>query len=327
MRVALVHDAVLPTLTYGGTERVVWWLAKGLAKQGVSVTLVARPGSSFPYGDFIPYNFDVPAETAFPRADVHHYFATPGWAPNRPYVVTINGNGRAGERYLANSVFISRDHARRHHAAAVVYNGIDPEDYQFGSAKSSDLLFLAKASWRVKNVKGAIRIARSAGKKLNIVGGSRVWLPSWRGVRWCGMLGGEAKAHFLTSAKGLLFPVVWDEPFGLTVIEALMSGTPVIGSRRGSLPELIPPGIGILCNTESEFVSAISRLGEFSAKACREWAIDRFHFETMTTQYRVLYERVLAGETLNPSQPFTDTHQGLIRELGRELGGELGREH
>lgn len=313
MRVALIHDAVLPAPTYGGTERVVWWLAKGLASKKIPVTLIARPGSEFPFGDFKPHDFSQPVSF---NADILHFFATPPQIPKQPYLVTIGGNGKAGEKFVRNTVFVSENHAHRHHATAFVHNGVDPDDYQFSEIKGRSLLFLAKASWKVKNVKGAIRIARESSSPLNIIGGSRPWLPKWRGTRWCGMLGGVEKARYLAESKGLLFPVIWDEPFGLAVVEALISGTPVLASRRGSLPELIPDDCGALCDSYAEFVERVLSLGQFCPQHCRDWALSQFSFEKMTEKYLQMYERIASGETLNEGEPFMDETQGLSKELG-----------
>lgn len=313
MHIALIHDTVVPAEKYGGTERVIWWLAKGLLQRKHRITLVARPGSQFPFGEMVAHDFK---QRVSVESDIHHYFSTPGLVPERPYVVTIGGNGKIGERFYRNTIFVSRDHARRHHASAFIYNGVDPDDYVFSESKERSLLFLAKASWKVKNVRGAIRIARRSGYPLDILGGSRSWLPRWRGVRWRGMQGGKTKACYLTRSTGLLFPVIWDEPFGLAVVEALMSGTPVLASQRGALPELIGKGAGFVCDNYDEFVEKVPFLRELSPKTCRDWALANFHYESMTQNYLILYERVLNDEPINESDPFTDVDQGGLKELG-----------
>jgi glycosyltransferase involved in cell wall biosynthesis len=179
---------------------------------------------------------------------------------------------------------------------------VDPDDYHFQKTKHDYLLFLAKASWRVKNVKGAIRIARRAKKKLRIVGGSS-WPRSWRGAVWEGMLGGSEKSALIAAASGLLFPVLWHEPFGLAVVESLVSGTPVLGSPFGSLPELIAPDVGRICSTEKEFVDAVPSLGGFKPEVCRDFALARFHYRVMCEKYLHYYSEILNGRELNPNPP------------------------
>lgn len=316
MRVALVHNCFFPVTHYGGTERVIWWLAKSLTLQGIEVLLVARFGSRCPFAECVSYDFHSAREDALPAASIYHYFSTPPYLPERPHLVTIGGNAHAGERFLRNTVFVSRNHASRHNASCFVYNGVDPDDYLYSEKKDGSLLFLAKASWRVKNVKGAIRIARRVDRVLNIVGGERPWLPRWRSVYWRGMLGGAEKARFVASASGLLFPVIWDEPFGLAVIEALVSGTPALVSRRGSLPELVENGrVGVVCDSYEDFFRQARDVNRFRPRECREWALSRFHYSQMASNYMKLYARVLNKETLNARDPFCTEAQGAVREL------------
>jgi len=188
---------------------------------------------------------------------------------------------------------------------AFVYNGLDPDEYIYRKEKGSGLLFLAKASWKVKNVSGAICIARKSNQTLNILGGSRWWLPHWKGVHWRGMLGGLDKANYIAQADGLLFPVLWNEPFGIAVTEALVSGTPVLATPFGSLPELVHPEVGRVCNNYQEFIEAIPYLGNYSPKKCRDWALSQFHYLEMARKYVKYYEEVLSGGFLNPVKPKT----------------------
>ena len=183
-----------------------------------------------------------------------------------------------------------------------VYNGIDPDEYRFESKKSDYLAFCAKASWRVKNVDGAISLARKSKRLLRVVGGRRV-IREWRGVRWEGMLGGAHKADALANARALLNPIIWNEPFGLAVAEALVSGTPVIASRRGSMPELVSSDVGAICETEQEFLAAIGDISSIRPDACRQRALDLFHYRTMVRSYVALYRRVINNESLNPHPP------------------------
>ena len=319
MRVALIHDVQLPVEAYGGTERVVWWLAKGLHQRGIEVTLVCKSGSSCPYAkvfyaDFSKPGFSKPIEEQLDTIDIFHHFVSPVAEPTRPYLVTIGGNGKWEEYFLKNTVFVSQNHALRHGSKSFAYNGIDPDDYFYSEKKSSALLFLAKASWNVKNVKGAISIARRSKRELNIIGGRRWLLNSWRGIHWRGLLGGAEKAKCIADSSALLFPVLWDEPFGLAVVESLMSGTPVLASSRGSLPELISPEVGRICYTEDEFIDAVQSISSVKSTRCREWAMDRFHYLIMTDCYLKKYEKILNGETLNdepPTRVGKDSHMSL----------------
>lgn len=293
----------LPVSLYGGTERVVWWLAKGLGELGASVVLVTAEGSHCPFAEVRSADFSRPIETQFSDIDLFHYNLTPETPPECPHLVTIHGNGKPGETFLRNTAFVSRNHATRHGAECFVYNGLDPSDYIYQEKKEEYLVFLGKASWRVKNVKGAIRLARLARRPLRIVGGKRLWLNHWRGIHWEGMLGGREKAELLACSSGLLFPVVWNEPFGLAVIEAMVSGTPVLASPFGSLPELVTDSVGAIRRSRREFLDGIERLKEWRSADCRDWVIEKFHYLKMAKDYLALYERVLDREALNASVP------------------------
>lgn len=316
MRIAIVHDALLPVAAYGGTERVVWWLAKGLSELGCDVSLICRPGSRCDFARVVPFDFRSRPESAAKGMDLIHHFATPDDSPSLPYVVTIGGNGKPGETYLPNTAFISHNHAARHRGECFVYHGVDPDEYRFAEKKDGYVVFLAKASWRVKNVDGAIRCARRSQRDIRIIGGWRPWPTRWHGVKWLGMLGGEQKKEQLARASALLFPVLWNEPFGVALVEALISGTPVVGSRHGSLPEIISEDVGFLCSSEDEIVDALGRVGEIPASRCRDAALSRFHYRRMASDYLVLYRRVLKGEPLNRETPRAQPSAGALLPLG-----------
>ncbi|MFZ9596186.1 MAG: glycosyltransferase, partial [Bdellovibrionia bacterium] len=115
---------------------------------------------------------------------------------------------------------------------------------------------------------------------------------------------GKRKAELLSQAKAFIFPILWPEPFGLVVAEALMSGTPVLAFKRGSLPELVTQDVGRLFETEQEWVEYLreDRI-EFDPEACRVSAMKRFHYSQMAQHYEVVYDRVIRGEKLNSTVP------------------------
>src|SRR5688572_5172800 len=130
MRVALIHKAKFPVDGYGGTERVVWWLAKGLWELGHQVTLYCAEGSTCSFAKVVPIQDEhIPLDPS--SFDCAHYFNTPKADYDYPFVVTIGGNGKKGELYSQNTVFVSRNHAERHGAVAFVHNGVDPSEYIF----------------------------------------------------------------------------------------------------------------------------------------------------------------------------------------------------
>ena len=82
-----------------------------------------------------------------------------------------------------------------------------------------------------------------------------------------------------------------NESFGLVVAECLMSGTPVITSNKGACPEIVTNDVGFLCNSEDDYAEAVRNIGDIGPKACREYAMDRFHYLRMCREYAREYER------------------------------------
>jgi glycosyltransferase involved in cell wall biosynthesis len=170
--------------------------------------------------------------------------------------------------------------------------------------------FLGKAAWKKKNLKGAIQIiSRSKGEHLKVLGGWRLNLkmgPRFTvspKVSFAGMVGGEKKNALLQRSKGLIFPVRWNEPFGLAIIESLYFGCPVFGTPYGSLPELVTGEFGFLSNRSSEIVEALKSTESYSRQKCHEYARDVFNSRKMAESYLEIYNKVLNGEKLNKNKP------------------------
>jgi glycosyltransferase involved in cell wall biosynthesis len=118
------------------------------------------------------------------------------------------------------------------------------------------------------------------------------------GVHFVGEVGGVGKAACFADAKALLFPIDWEEPFGLVMIEALMSGTPVIATPRGSVPELINDKVGALFDRDEDFAEALAHACACKPADCRAWALANFSSKVCAENYFKLYQRVVSGETV-----------------------------
>jgi glycosyltransferase involved in cell wall biosynthesis len=266
----------LPVKGYGGTERVVVALVRALAVLGHRVTLLAAPGTRVREAEVI----EVPPATltaagvdlaslALPGADILHAFFPLKRMPSHPFVQTLEGNLRAGAPVPPNNIFVSRDHARRSGREVFVYNGLDPADYLFRSAKADYDLFLGRLH-SGKGYRWAIEGAKRSGRRLLLAGG---WRPSLRrNVQFVGEVDGRRKAELLAGARCLWMPALWPEPFGLTTIEALFSGTPVLATHWGALPEVVSAEVGVLCSTVDELVAAAATIHTRDPAACRAHA-------------------------------------------------------
>jgi glycosyltransferase involved in cell wall biosynthesis len=114
-------------------------------------------------------------------------------------------------------------------------------------------------------------------------------------IEWIGSVGGEQKKELVAGARALLMPLRWEEPFGMAVIEALASGTPVVAMKRGAMPVIIEHGInGFLADTEDDFVACVQRVDEIDPWLCRKSVERNFSARQMAEQYATLYQQVIA---------------------------------
>jgi glycosyltransferase involved in cell wall biosynthesis len=225
-----------------------------------------------------------------------------GAALGRPLVVTVHGSFTQEMRALYTLVgdrarYVAISEAQRSHMpelpyAGVVYNGVDLERYPFRETKEDFVLFLGRASAE-KGAHRAVLAARAAGMPLVLAVkmAERVEQEHWDrhvrpllepGDRVLGEISFEEKVDLLCRARAVLFPIDWDEPFGLVMTEAMACGTPVIATPHGSVPEVIA-------------AEALKQLSEIDPAACRAWVVERFSKEVMVEGYERVFERVLAA--------------------------------
>lgn len=306
MHVAVLSHYRLPVHGYGGTERVVVALVRALAVLGHRVTLLAAPGTRVREAAVI----EVPAATLTdaavdlatllpPGADILHAFFPLKRVPSHPFLQTLEGNLRPDAPVPPNNVFVSRDHARRSGRDVFVYNGLDPEDFLFRARKDTYDLFLGRLH-SAKGYRWAIEGAKRGGRPLLLAGG---WRPSLRrNVRFVGEVAGRRKAELLAGARCLWMPALWPEPFGLTTIEALFSGTPVLATRRGALPEVVSLEVGALGDSVDELVAAAATIHTRDPAACRAHAERYFSHFVMAQEYLRMYRCLLDTGALPPGR-------------------------
>ena len=304
MNILLVCDSKIPALLYGGTQRIVWWLGEELHKRGHKVSFLAGKGSYSDFADVYCYNPNIPLNDQIPaHIDVVHLNFITEEELTKPFITTLHGNSAANKVYHNNTVFISKNHAQRHNSDVFVYNGLDFNEY--GSVnwnmKREHFLFLGKASRSKKNIKGCIKIARALNEDLAVIGGRG--LPFRKGIKYKGFIGGKKKSEVINKSKALLFPVIWNEPFGLAIVEAMYFGAPAFGSTYGSLPELINPDVGFVSNSYSELTEAAKHYEDYNRKRCHDYVCDKFSVKQMTDSYLKLYEKVMNNELLSAEKP------------------------
>ncbi|WP_210202305.1 glycosyltransferase family 4 protein [Bosea psychrotolerans] len=322
-----------PPRHYGPWELVTSLLTEALVARGLDITLFATR-DSWTAGTLAgvcpaPYSEDPGIDAkVWEMLHVAHVFERAGefdlihnqadFVPlafsrlvETPVVTTIHGF--SSERILpAFKAYEDRVHyvaisaADRHpdlRYAATIHHGIRLEDFPFDPVGGEDLLFFGRIH-PDKGAAEAIDAARQAGRRLVMAGivqdqgyhADHV-MPALdgRSVDYLGPIGGELRTKTLGSARALLHLINFEEPFGLSVVEALACGTPVIASRRGSMPELIEHGVtGFLVDSVDEAVEAVGRIGEIDRAACRASVAARFTVDHMADRYWELYRSLLA---------------------------------
>ena len=320
MHIVHYYHKPLPVIEYGGVERAIVWLIKGLKEFGHSVSLIAPASSSlncnlipFPKGIKIPSSSDL--KNYLPsNADIIH-FHNDGYINMEldiPVIKTMYGYG--GKDNIKNQLidktycFLSDSH-RQHWNLPLnpyIHIGLEPAEYKFRDNKDNYFLFLSRIDWPVKGLNWAIEAAKKAKVRLIIAGNyhRKSFVNSyWRfplkrqlgaDCYYTGPVGGEFKKTLLAGAKALIFPTQWPEPFGIVVIEALASGTPVITTYNGAMPEIIEHGKqGFLCKNKTELVEAIKNINSINPFECLEKINQFFNYKKMAENYIKIYKDLI----------------------------------
>ncbi|MCD4795251.1 MAG: glycosyltransferase family 4 protein [Bacteroidales bacterium] len=335
MKVAILSPIAwsTPPKKYGPWEQVASNIAEGLIEKGIDVTLFATGDSStkgkLEYICEKPYAEDTEldpkvweclhisnlTEQAHKFDIIHNnYDFLPLTYSNlikTPIVTTIHGFSSPKilpvyKKYNNSNHYVSISNSDRSPELdyiATVYNGIDIKYFTFIPHPKDYLLFFG----RIHPEKGtyeSIQIAKASGRKLIISGLIQdqayfdVKVKPYindKDIIYVGNSGPLQRDKLLGEAFALLHPISFEEPFGLSVAEAMLCGTPVIAFNRGSMPELIKTDeTGFLVNTIEEASQAISKISSINRKDCRTWALSNFSKEKMIEGYLKVYSLILS---------------------------------
>lgn len=332
----------VPPRHYGPWEQVVSTLTEGLVRRGLDVTLFATADSltSARLEAICPRGYSEDSSldpkvweglhiaNCFERAGefdmIHNHFdflpLTYSKLVATPVVTTIHGFSSsrilpAFEHYNRHTHYVSisdADRAPNLDYAATIHHGISMEKFPLTTKGEGYLLFFG----RIHPEKGcaeAISIATQVGRRLIIAGivqderyfADKVQPHLGRDIIYMGPIGADRRAAVLGGAVALLHLISFDEPFGLSVVEAMACGTPVIANARGSMPEIIRPGInGFLVNSLEEAARSVEQCAALNRVEVRDSVVQRFSAERMVEDYLRLYEQLVpVGSQRKELQP------------------------
>jgi glycosyltransferase involved in cell wall biosynthesis len=339
MRIALTADPELPVppLHYGGIERIVDLLARGLAARGHEVTVFAHPDSATA-GRLVPWEgrSSVSRKDSLRNAaqlarhvlgggfDLVHSFSRVAYlSPLLPlplpklmtYQRAISRRSvRLGHALSRGTLWfsaISRAMMRNVEDVGtwrLVFNGVPLSSYAYCADPGPDapLVFLG----RLEHIKGphlAIGIARRSGLPLVLAGNVPPEHQAWfeeqvaphvdgERIRYIGPVDDRQKNALLGRARALLMPILWEEPFGIVMAEAMACGTPVLGLARGAVPEVVEDGVtGFVRDDVEGLVAAVAAIGSVSRAACRARAERHFSDRAVVEGYLAVYQEMVGG--------------------------------
>lgn len=333
MKVAILSPVAwrTPPRHYGPWEQMASNIAEGMVKKGVDVTLFAT-GDSETAGKLDAicaqgYEEDrsqdakvlecLHISNLMEKADdfdiIHNNFdflpLTYSALIKTPLITTIHGFSSPRiipvyKKYNSIGHYVSISNADRSPELdylATVYNGLDVSNFKFNETPEDYLLYFGRIH-PDKGTEEAIAIAKKSKRKLLIAGivqdegyFKNKIEPQFDGqIVYVGSAGPGKRNELLGNALALLHPINFDEPFGLSVAEAMLCGTPVIAFSRGSMPELIKhEETGFLVNTVDEAVEAVSTLNKINRHECYTWATSQFSSDKMVSDYFELYKQIL----------------------------------
>ncbi len=323
----------VPPRHYGPWEQVVSVLTEGLVARGIDVTLFATADAQTsarlvavcprPYAEDTALDAKVweclHIASCFERADefdiIHNHFdflpLSYSALAEAPVLTTIHGFSSASilpvyQRYNKQCSYVAISDADRDPSldyVATVYHGIPLEAFTLRLEPRAYLLFFGRIH-PDKGAAAAIEVARRTGRRLILAGivqdrdyYARQVAPHIDNdqIRYIGSVGARARDALLGGAAALLHLIDFDEPFGLSMVEAMACGTPVIAYRRGSVPELIRHGeTGYIVDDVDAAVAAVANLAVFDPEHIRAHVAARFSRDRMVDQYLQVYQTLVA---------------------------------
>lgn len=207
-----------------------------------------------------------------------------------------------------NVVFISKSEKRncpiKFKNSWIIYNGINLSDFNFNPKPKDHFIWIARVS-PAKGIENAISVAEKLKLKLLLAGQLQPMMKDYfeqkikprltNKIRYIGEISQERLSDFYGKARACLYPIEWEEPFGLIMAESQACGTPVIAFDRGSASEVIKNGkTGFVVKNINEMVQAVKKINQIKREDCRKWIEENFTVEKMVSNYEKLYYQILS---------------------------------
>ncbi|MCC2686178.1 MAG: glycosyl transferase [Paenibacillaceae bacterium] len=302
----------IPPLNQGGTEKAMYDLAEELVRKGHQVTVFAAKGSTGS-ANIIEYPSSVTEEKIGsyvarklpPGVDIINDFTFSSSVKRRKLPIpTVSTHQCPIGLFTSKSIYPSRKMLAQvgKKKGYTVYNGIDPGEIAFSDRKQDYLLFIGRVI-REKGVMEAIQVAESTGHRLMIAGpikDDKLYReeiePKLRQnprIQYVGAVSGKEKLDLFQNAKCMLFPILWEEPFGLVMIEAMAAGTPVLAFNRGSVGEVMACFPQLICHSVKEMATKVGRADFPSPQELRQYVEKHYSREAMATGYLRIYRKLI----------------------------------
>jgi len=333
MKIALLSPIAwrTPPTHYGPWENIASLICEGLVKKGIDVTLFATEDSitAGKLSAVCPRGYEEDStiepkvweclhiSEVFERADefdlIHNNFdflpLSYSGLVETPVLTTIHGFSSAAilpvyEKYNKNNYYVSisnSDRSDKLDYIDTVYHGINLDEFTFRKEMGDYLLFFGRMH-SDKGAKEAIQIAKAFGKKLIMAGiiqdtdyfEQEIAPHLGEDIVYIGSVGPDQRNKLLGEAYALLHPIFFAEPFGLSVVESMACGTPVVAFNKGSMPELIESGKnGFIVSNIKEAVVALEKIPEISRQSCRDTVEQKFTVEKMVDNYIRVYQQII----------------------------------